>query len=140
MKTPVITFDPNAIDLRRLKEEHSEIYVRSARLDEAIGLGLGLPWILEASADLIHAMLMHFAHEEKFLGSIPGPALERQRSANLKVVARLFHIKDGLTREQISSARELVLLSKSWMERHVYVERDEFECEGMTDDKPRLSA
>jgi hemerythrin len=130
-------FETNAIDLRNLDEEHAKIRRRYTGLEKAILRGRGLPRVLEAADNLVEMMLLHFAHEEQFLVKLflGSRIQERHRDANIEVTAKLFGIEAGLKQGNPAAVFHLLRLGRFWMKEHMYLESDEFECEGLIEEE-----
>jgi hemerythrin len=126
-------FETTAFDLRNLEDEHAEIRRRYSGLEKAILCGRGLPRILDAADSLVQMMLLHFTHEEQFLVKLPlsSNLPERHRNANIEVTAKLFSIEAGLKQGSAASVFHLLRLGRFWMNEHLHLENEEFECEGL---------
>ena len=112
MRVTTRVFKPNIFSLHRLDQEHADIQLNYQSLEEAILLGQGVPGILEAANRLVQMILLHFTHEERFLGKLSLPILQKQRNANGEVTAQLFEIEDGLRQEKLAAVFQLLLLAR----------------------------
>jgi hemerythrin len=127
MKVATRVFEPNVFSLHRLDQEHAEIRRNYQSLEETILLGQGTPGILEAADRLVQLILLHFTHEERFLGKLSLLILQKQRDANAEVIARLFEIEDGLRQEKLAAVFQLLLLVNAWIKGHMQQECEEFD-------------
>lgn len=127
MRVTTRVFEPNIFSLHRLDQEHAEIQLSYESLEEAILLGQGVPGILEAADRLVQMILLHFTHEERFLGKLSLLILQKQRDANVEVTAQLFEIEDGLRQEKLAAVFQLLLLAKVWIKEHMQRECEEFD-------------
>lgn len=127
-------FETNAFELRNLDEEHSEIRRSYAGLEKAILSGRGMSHVLTAADGLVQMMLRHFTHEEQFLLKLPLSSRLRQshRNANIEVTDKLFGIETGLKQGKTASVFHLLRLGRLWMNDHMHLESQEFECGSLT--------
>jgi hemerythrin len=116
-----------AIELDILIGEHSQIHRRYADLDDAILQGFGSPRIIESARELVRAMLLHFIHEEQFLGALAFSSQEAQRDAGKKTMAEVLRIERGLIKDDVHSALRMRGLCKRWMYEHMNAEGEESE-------------
>jgi hemerythrin len=127
MRIPTKVFEPNVFYLHSLDQQHAEIAQIYEALEETILLGQDMVGILEAADCLVQMMLLHFAHEERFLGRLSLPILQRQRDANIEVTTQLFEVEDGLRQGKSAAVFQLLLLGKAWIKEHMQRECEEFE-------------
>jgi len=123
-------FEEPAVKLDRLASEHTQIHRRYLELDDAILQGFGSPRIIESARELVRAMLLHFIHEEQFLGTITFSALDAQRDAGKKAIAEVLKIEAALVKDDVHAALRLRVLCKRWIHEHMDVEGEEFRITG----------
>jgi hypothetical protein len=108
-------------------------------LEKTILRGLGLPRILEAANSVVQTMLLHFIHEEQFIGEFAlSKFQQRQRDADIEVIAQLFAIEDGIEQAKAAAVFQLLLLGRVWIKEHMHLESGEFECESLKEESPFL--
>ena len=119
-------FEKPAVKLDSLASEHTQIHRRYLELDDAILQGFGSPRIIESARELIRAMLLHFIHEEQFLGTITFSSLDAQRDTGKKMMAEVLKIEAALVRDDVHAALRMRVLCKRWMREHMNGEGEEF--------------
>jgi len=119
-------FKKPAVKLDSLASEHTQIHRRYSELDDAILQGFGSPRIIESARELVRAMLLHFIHEEQFLGTITFSAIDAQRNAGKKTMAEVLKIEAALIKDDVHAALRMRVLCKRWMYEHMNVEGEEF--------------
>jgi hemerythrin len=130
MKTSTRMFDTNAMDVRQLDEEHTEIRRRYTGIENAILRGREMPCILKAASSLVHMMLLHFTHEEQLLIklSVSSDLRKKLSNANLEVTGQLIGIEEGLEQGKAAAVFHLLRLGRFWMKEHMHLESVVSEC------------
>jgi hemerythrin len=130
MKTSMRMFETNALDVRNLDEEHTEIRGRYTGLEKAILRGREMPRILKAANSLVQMMLLHFTHEEQLLLKLSFSSHLRKKlsEANMEVTDQLIGIKEGLEQGKTAAVFHLLRLGRFWMKEHMHLESVESIC------------
>jgi hemerythrin len=131
MKTSMRMFETNALDVRNLDEEHTEIRRRYTGLEKAILRGREMPRILKAANGLVQMMLLHFTHEEQLLLNLSFSSHLRKKlnDANMDVTDQLMGIEEGLEQGKTAAVFHLLRLGRFWMKEHMHLESVESICQ-----------
>jgi hypothetical protein len=76
-------------------------------------------------------LLLHLAHEKHFLAKLPVSSRlqEKNRKAYMELTAQLFGIAAELEQQKTSAVFLLLRLGRLWMNGHMNLENEEFQCE-----------
>lgn len=108
-----------SVQISEIDAQHQQLFALAGGLHAAMSEGKGKAVLEQSLAQLVDYTKMHFAAEEKFIGSYAYPKAIEHKAEHDKLTDQVLDLQKRFARGEATLSLSLMIFLKNWLEHHI---------------------